>query len=223
MISPRLLPSVISLFLLYSSLNVASARMAVSEDLLIRISIHRTIAIEKFPDAGPIHVRFRKTENDVIEDAQVEARNIPLNTEIACLEALYGSLREMRHLNPHNCLIALAKENEYVKPDKSIAAFYRDHPKLKQNALVHLIPLAFSDKLFSETELRSSSNLASLGSDRKIALSKLKAIYTSWAPFLRRTQDYTKDEILDHARKVKAKFKLREGKIPPEADSRSNG
>jgi len=111
-------------------------------------------------------------------------------------------------------LLQIVKENELIKIDGSIADFHRSHPRIKRSAVVHLVPLTFSDK-FKEEELKSSSNLASLGSDRQSALVKLKNIYGEWAPFIRSPQSYSAEQITKQARLTKAKYKLREGCIPP--------
>lgn len=209
--------AVFSLLLSGFGLSAVLGKMAVSDDYIIIESMQRVIAIEKLPVPGSIFLKFSKNQNGVIDDAQVQGMKLSLDTEAACLEALYASVREVRQNNPHSVQVMLVKENEFLKPDQSIAKFYKSHPRQNRDAVVHLIPLSLSGN-FNENELRSISNLASLGSERKIALTKLKNIYADWAPILRSPQSYTKIQVINQARKVKKKYELREGTVPPEAD-----
>lgn len=69
-------------------------------------------------------------------------------------------------------------------------------------------------RTFSNEELQSVDNLASIGRDREAALSTLQKIYQAWTPILNARKDFSKSEIPDQARRIKEEFNLREGSLP---------
>lgn len=178
--------------------------------------VYNSVAIEELPE-NRIAIEFDRGRDGEILDATIKESDGCLRNEIACLEALYsiGSFGDKN--TPLHVEVYISRHCPLLKQDSSITAFNLKYPERKNEPIVHLIPLSFQH-LF-KTSLRSSTNLAFLGTDAELARTHLNEIYSAWLPYLRApATTLTAESIVEHARKIKSKFGLREGTVPPTAE-----
>lgn len=179
--------------------------------------VYKSLALPDFPGNASVKLRFDITKNGELKRVEfIQPQGVHLNTEAACLEAFLAAaspqlqlISEMKTFD-----FRLNGSNEFMRKDESPAEFYNKYPDLNGFALVHLIPLTLTER-FSNEELRSVENLASIGNDRETALTTLQEIYRTWIPFFTPQKKFSRQDILDHALKIKRQFNLREGSIPP--------
>lgn len=181
--------------------------------------IYQFISLANFPPSIPIQVNYDRVGCEVT-DVKVKGLD-EFSSEVACIEAVYQAVSlEPADSKKSNLFLWFHSANKTPKIDKSIADFYRKHPDLTGKAVIHLIPLSLSAQM-QNADLRTASNLTCLEhdeNDRAVALRKLREIYKDWSPYLISPKSYSRDDIIEHAIRIKAKYKLQEGRIPPGAD-----
>lgn len=196
---------------------MSSSRVGPALSVNFAEQVYKSLALPDCPGNTHVKLRFDISKNGELQRVEfIEPQRVNLNTEAACLEAFLAAaspqlqlISEMKTFD-----FRLSGSNEFVRKDDSPAKFYTKYPNLEGFALVHLIPLTLTER-FSNEELRSVENLASIGNNRETALTTLQKIYQLWAPFLSAQKDFSKQEIIAQAQKIKDAFKLREGSIPP--------
>ncbi len=172
------------------------------------------LALEKLPESGgELGIKFERDQNGLIKNPKIDRWSGDLQTEVACLEALYQAGMR-KPLSSNDVFLHLFEGNRFISSDNSLLEFRRINPELRGDALVHLVPLSFAG-IFKTKELRSVSNLASLGTEKEVVLMKLGKIYEDWAPFLSAPNSFSHDQIVNQAKIIKTKYRLREGEIPP--------